>query len=338
MKRLAYALLYLSGIVVALSCGKAENVNGLVSEQIASHFEQVFSPYNQSSNRDRDSWLPGNDLESGLFGMDIELGGTATWVATTSAEDNNHDVDVFFSEASYSLSYPFKPGKKIGFVTRVSNYFIDETAGNEAPVFDYDHISQVDLGFMYTTNLSPSWDLFLGTGMILSDGTGALQNSRVNYLLFLGASVTISPDLTIAFGGMASTNESFENGLFPQFMLEWRINDRNRLSIRDGLYYQHALTDDWRNIIGFSFENFGISVEEDEQWIKGKLRHTPTRIISDYSLNLIYSHWFRNGFIIETKAGLAHIGNHSIWDGDKKLAGRDLETAVGMSVGLSYRF
>jgi hypothetical protein len=338
MKRLPHALFYLWGIIAALPYLKAENVNGLVSEQIASHFEQVFSPYNESPNQDRDSWLPGNDREPGLFGMDIEFGGSATWVAQTSIDDTDHEVDVYYGEASYSLSYPFKPGKKIGFVAKVSNYFIEESTGDEVPIFDYDHVSQVDLGFMYTTNLSPRWDLFLGTGMIFSDGTGSLQNNSVNYLLFVGGSFTINPDLTIAFGGMAATNESYAHGPFPQFILEWRINDQNRLSIRDGIFYQYALTDDWRNIIGLSFESFCITVEEDDQWVDGKLRTKPTRVVSDYSLNLTYSHWFKNGLIFEIKAGLAHVGNHSIWKGEKKLSGIDLEPTVGLSMGLSYRF
>ena len=338
MKTLPNTLFILVAASTSLYVAHAESVGGLVSEQIASHFEQVFSPYSPSTNQDRDSWLPGNDSRPKLFDMDVNLNASATWIARTSIEDSDHDIDVRYSEMSYSFSYPFKPGKKIGFVAKMSDYFLEETGSEDYPVFDYDHASQVDLGLMYTMNISPRWDLFGGAGLMISDGNGAFQSSSTNYLIFLGASWTINPDLTMAFGGIISTNPTFESGPFPQFMLEWRINDRSRLSIRDGAYYQYALTNDWRNVLGLSAEFFCVSVEEKSQFLDGKWRTSPVRIISDYSLNLTYSHWFRNGLILETKFGIGHWGNHSLWRNDDKFENRDLDYSVGMNVGLSYRF
>ena len=338
MKTLPNTILCLMAISTSLCVARAENVNGLISEQIASHFEQVFFPYSPSTNQDRDSWLPGNDTKPKLFDMDISLSTSATWIARTSIDKSDNDIDVYYTETSYSFSYPFKPGKKIGFVAKISDYFLDETGSEEFPVFDYDHASQIDLGLMYTMNINPRWDLFCGTGLMISDGNGALQSSSTNYLIFLGASWTINPDLTMAFGGIISTNPTFESGPFPQFMLEWRINDRSRLSIRDGFYYQYALTNDWRNVLGLSAECFCVSVEEKSQFINGMWRIKPVRIISDYSLNLTYSHWFRNGLILETKFGLGHLGNHSLWRNDDKFESRDLDYSVGLNVGLSYRF
>ena len=339
MKTLSFAFYCLAGTTVLwVYRGSAETVNGLVSEQIASHFEQVFSPNNSARNQDRDNWLPGNDAEPKLFDMDISLSGSATWVASSSIKNSEHDADVWYSETSYNFSYPFKPGRKIGFIAKISDYYIDETKGEGEPVFSYDHASQNDLGVMYTTNLNPQWDLFGGVGVTFTEGNGPLQGSNTNYMVFLGASYTINPDLTISFGGVGSTNPTFDSGLFPQFMLEWRINDLSRLSIRDGLYYQYALTSDWRNILGFSFECFCISVEEEKQWLNGKMRDKPTRIIEDYSMNLTYSHRFTDGLILDTKVGLGHLGHHGLWEGDHEFTKADLKYSVGLSLGLSYRF
>ena len=339
MKTLFFAFCCLAGTAVLwVHRGSAEAVNGLISEQIASHFEQVFSPSSSDRTQDRDNWLPGNDAESKLFDMEISLSGSATQVARTSIKNSDHDADVWFSETAYNFSYPFKPGKKIGFIAKISDYYIDETTEGGELVFAYDHASQIDLGVMYTTNLNPRWDLFCGTGVTISDGNGPLQNSSTNYLIFLGASFTINPDLTISFGGIASTNPTLDSGSFPQFMLEWRINDLSRLSIRDGIYYQYALTSDWRNILGFSVECFCLSVEEEKQWLNGKLRDRPTRILEDYSLNLTYSHRFGTGLMLDTKLGLGHLGHHGLWEGDHEFTKTDLNYSVGLSLGLSYRF
>lgn len=327
----------LSTLFVTVSLCDAQTLNTMLSEQIASHFEQVFSDEGRSFN-DRDSWLPGSDKEPVLFGMDFELSASVTWVAPSEIEGTDHDASVCYNEASYSLSYPFMPGKKLGFVAKVSNYSISESEGNYTPVFDYDHIKQVDLGLMYSMNLSPMWDVFLGGGSIFSDGNGFRQKSSSNYMVFVGATFTISPNLTIATAVNISSNNNYYQSAIPMFILEWRINDRNRLSVRNGILYQYALTEDWKNVMGFSIEGFTVSVDEKEVWIDGKLHAEPTRVVSDISFNLTYAHQFENGLSFISKVGLGHFADHSLWDGHKKLSTVDLDYSMGVSVGLGYKF
>jgi hypothetical protein len=104
------------------------------------------------------------------------------------------------------------------------------------------------------------------------------------------------------------------------------------------VFYEYALSDSWRDVIGASFEVRQWISHAPDQEFEGRFRRDLTLLSMDLSFNLLFRHRFDSGLEWETKLGLAHVGSHTVFEDSKEIDDQVVEPALGLSMGLRYRF
>jgi hypothetical protein len=313
------------------------DTSNFVNDQIAGHFEQMFGEGGESEKRQQATWLPGADEDGLLWGYESRLEVSGTWIAPARVRDTESKAEVSFVHATYGVLVPVGPRTDLGFVSTASRYHLGEsTAPSHEKIFDYDHLWQWDVGFVTTLQLNPRWALFSGGIGIVSGGGGDAFETRLNGVAFLGAMMTVNPDLTIALGVSTSTSTALNSRSIPMFLVDWRIGNKTRLSVRNGVFFDYALSSDWRHVVGIGIEGSMWTVGVKHSDFGSSKKHY--LVAEDVALNLKFTHRFNQGLSIETKVGMIRYGTHAILEGDRELSKREFESSLGVTLGLFYRF
>jgi len=317
----------------------AQSTSDLVNDQIAAHFNQVFSDETSVYAPERSSWVPGNDKDTQLLGSVWSLSGAYTQVMESSIEQiAGHDVSVQFGEVGIRGTVPLKPRHKVSFAFNTTFYGVDEHWSTGSKLLPLEQAKKVDLGFMYRYGINPRWELLAGGGISHTDADVSTMGGKSTLLGYAGAAYTVNPNLTFALALSLSSREFHGDKPFPLFVMDWRINDRHRLTAGDGLLYQYALNKAWKDVLGFEIDGTVISLHMDSREIAGAYRTNPVYVIENVGVALIYSHTFQNGLILTSRIGVAHVGRHGYWDNDEEFAYTEFKESPGLGIGLRYRF
>jgi hypothetical protein len=326
-------LVFLSGMGISSSA----NAASIISDSIAEHFDQVF--FSQDQDERETGLLPGDEQSDNVLGTDWNLEIDGTWIFPSGIDGKEGNKQVSHVQSSLSITMPFKSADSISLLVRSSNYFLDETLeGDPGPLFDFDRINEEHFGVLYTKNLTPDWDLMVGVGGLHSDGDGPQHEESFGSILFLGAVNRLTPSLRIGWGTTFSNGYSYSKGAFPIFFLDWIINERNQLTVKDGLMYSYALTDDWKRVLSFSIDFESLTVKLDEYEDEGEPLSDPYLTVVDIGLNLGYYQKFDSGLTFFTKLGVLHGGTHIVSQRDDNVVEYEFDFSVGCSFGLNYRF
>lgn len=318
---------------------RGDSTVGNLNEQVAAHFEQIFAPANGELASDRERWLPGDERDPNWMELEVQLKSRLGFALPSRIKGTDRRLASTTNQVELSLTFPFRSGDRLNFTTRAVDYRMWESGAGSDAFFPYDRITTADFGLSYTRHLSPKWSLFLGAATNYSESNGPGMQKRFEALGFVGGSYTFNPRLRLAIGLLASTAEYGESGPYPMFHLEWQFAERHRLLISDGLFYQYALTSDWRDVLGVSFEMLELAVSLEAQEVAGTWRRHPTLVAELGIASLSYRHRFTNGLELEAKVGVTDGGEHAIYGGnDHRLSGVEMENAFASSLGLRYRF
>ncbi len=317
----------------------SQSTSDLINDQVASHFEQVFSDKTAVHTPVKTSWVPGNDKDTQVLGSVWNLDVSMTRVFETGIDDlPGHDVSVDYIEAGISVSAPLKPRHKLSLALNSTLYRIDEVSHGFSNELQLEKAETFDAGFLYRMGLNPRWELMAGGGASFTDSDNVAMGGKTTILGYAGAVYTFNPNLTIAFAIPFTSREYLDHGPFPLFVLDWRIDDRNRLLVSNGVKYSYALTRDWRHVLGFRISGTSLTLHMDDQVINGEMRYNPAYVIYDTWAGLTYSYTFQNGMVFTSNVDLIHSGSHGYWDNDEAFDTTEFEPSPGLSFGLSYRF
>jgi hypothetical protein len=307
-----------------------------VGDQIAAHFEQVFGEDEPEAHPR--SWMLGDDESDTLpWGSRVNLELQGSWVGEGDLEDSENRLESNYFGMTLGVTVPMGSGRSLSVVGAASRYRITES-GPEQRIFPFRQLWRLDSGLIYTVNISPRWDVFGGGIAVWSGSDGDRLEEHLDGMLIGGAAFTIHPNLKIAFGASAGTTDYLTSSVFPLVIVDWRINQRSRFAVRNGVFYEYALSDSWRDVIGASFEVRQWISHAPDQEFEGRFRRDLTLLSMDLSFNLLFRHRFDSGLEWETKLGLAHVGSHTVFEDSKEIDDQVVEPALGLSMGLRYRF
>ena len=335
---------FIAGVILLHTCGltsslRAQQTSDLINDQIAAHFSQVFSDKSEVYSPDKNSWVPGNDKDTLVPGGAWTVDASAVYVFKTGIEKNpGKDVTVSFEEVSIQSTIPIKPKHKVSFAFNTLQYQLSESGNASPDVVPVQTASKYDMGFMYRMGLNPRWELLAGGGLSFTESNEAEIGGKSTLLGYAGAAYTFDPSLTVAFAFSLSSREFQDKAPFPLFALDWRINDRNRLFLGDGLTYHYAINKEWKDVVGLEVNGTTVTLNLEDQVIAGHMRYDPALVVEDVGIAVTYSHTFDNGLIFTTRFGLGQFGEQSYYDNDEAIETLEFEHAFGLGVGLKYRF
>ena len=327
------------GFALLVHTSSGQISSDLINDQIASHFNQVFSEESSVYAPEKSSWVPGNDKDHRVLGSQWMSEVSLTQVMETRIADHtDHKVDVQYAEFGISGTVPLRPRHKLSFAFNTTLYRIDETTGGKEDLLYIDKAEKIDAGFMYRLSVNPRWELLGGGGLTFTDADHPEFGGKTTLIGYGGAAYTFNPNLTMAFAFAASSRDIHGKQPFPLFVLDWRINDRNRMMIGDGFFYRYALNKDWKDVLSFEINPTVITLHTGDRVVDGHHLVNPSLVVQDVAVALSYSHTFDNGLVFSSRFGVAHVGQHSFDDGDDEYGRVEFEPNPGISIGLKYHF
>ena len=307
----------------------ASQFNTLLVDQIVPRFESI----NQQEDGSREE--TGDQLQ--------ELDSQFYFNYSSARGDNKDLIDAnegyTFYETYASLSYGSESDQRFSMAIGHSAIYTEGPRKVQNFVFDCDEFVTTNVEMMHQKKFNSNWGLFAGGGFIFSDGNGSLQQDSEDYFGFIGASYEFGSNFSAMAGISASSYDAGNEPYVPMLMLNWNINERNRLSVGRGLHYQYAITKDWRNVFGISIELFEINVQENNQWgAVGRYVENPVRVISHSSLNLSYAHHFENGLVVWAKVSLNDESYNELYAEHDRIYRYITDPGISYSFGMNHRF
>jgi len=330
-----------ASLVVACMGGElyAQNTSDLINDQIASHFSMVFSDRNSVYAPERSSWVPGNDKEPMFLDSVWMMDASFTQVLETDIVDfPDHDVSVRYGEFGMSVTVPLKPRHKLSFAFNTMFFRSEESTNDSQKILEVEDARSWDAGFLYRYGLNPKWELLAGAGLSLTRSDNDELGGKMTLLGYAGASYSFNPNLNVAFAFSVSSREYYGKKPFPMFVLDWRINDRNRITVGDGFLYQYSLNKSWTDVAGFEVRGAVIALQMDDGYIDGAWHRDAVFVLEDVGVALTYRHTFQNGLKLITRLGITHVGNQAYWENDETFRKVEFEPTPGFGIGLQYRF
>lgn len=307
-----------------------------ITEPIAAHFEEVFSKPQGNARKGGESALP--DTAPAASSTTYTLGLDTHWTHSAHFEDSETETETWSAAATVTASFPRANGDHIQLIARHASYYAGEFTPQEVAAGDVNYIHGGSLGVMYVADVHPRWDIFGGAVVSHRTANSSIAENDIIGYGFLGASYMWTPNFTIVVGAAISGEEFAGDSAFPLFMIDWRIAQRHRLLVQDGLYYQYALRDDWKQIVGVSaeFTQFAVPLKDVGE---GETRVTDlTFVATRASLNLFYSQSFDNGFSFTVKAGLLDDGVHALYRDSDEILSMPIEETFGFGISAMQRF
>jgi hypothetical protein len=131
-------------------------------------------------------------------------------------------------------------------------------------------VHSVGLGIKFMYMIDEDWRLFIVPSLEFSGESGAELNDSLIYGGIVATAYRISPDLSIGAGiGIFSRLE--EISVFPMIVIDWKINDKLRLSnpFRGGpsgpagLELSYAINKNWELGLGSAYRSFRFRLNEE---------------------------------------------------------------------------
>ncbi|HOO92068.1 MAG TPA: hypothetical protein PKX94_01270 [Opitutales bacterium] len=333
------------GILLGLFAGLMLNQPGycettsFAKDQIAAHFSQVFGEPGKDGSAPASPLIPDSGIGDSIWDVQSVLSLSGTWIAPTEVKYHpESDIQTSFGHLTYGLSIPLSPGKTLGIVTTASQFHISESGPVEGHVFPFSDIWQWDAGIVYTHNINPRLDIFGGISGIMSGGNSHTIKDGINGLGYIGGVFRITPNLSAAAGIAMAPDHTAGQRSVPLVMLDWRINDSCRLSVRNGVYFEYAHNGDWKNVIGAGVDAYAWLVD-----LKGD--SFPQNGNNEYALEVVnasggvfYRHTFDSKLEATAKVILSNWNQIGIYRDDDEIRIDEFKTSVGFSLSLGYSF
>lgn len=135
----------------------------------------------------------------------------------------------------------------------------------------WENVNTLDLGAAIAAQLDERWSIFGGPSVTFSAENGADWDDAVEVGGVVGLSYRFNPELSLGFGFGASTAIEDDAQFFPLIIVDWKINDRLRLSsrtasefaLRRGVELTYRLNDDWSIGGGVAWERNRFRLDDE---------------------------------------------------------------------------
>lgn len=315
------------------------DTSGLTNDPIAAHFNRVFGEPKSSQSKSASGWAPESGTGESVWEIESILSFSGTWIAPTEVRGYpGSDVQTSFGQLTYGINIPLRPGKTLGIVSTASQYHISEDGPVTSHVFPFSELWQWDAGIVYTQNINPRLDLFGGISGIISGGNSDIIKDGAKGLGYIGGVFRITPNLTVAAGIALSPDTTSGQRSVPLLLVDWRINDKFRLSARNGVSFEYAHNGNWKHVVGAGIDGYGWMVD-----LKGSIM--PEDPGKDYSLlaanssaNVFYRHTFDNKLEVTAKVLLCNWNEISIYRDNDEIHLDEFKTSTGFTLSAGFRF